>query len=160
MTIRKASASDYDQVWTIFARVIATGDTYVFDPSTPKSDLKKLWFADSMTTFVAEENDEIIGSYFIKPNQLDLGSHVANCGYMVSPEARGKGIGGRLCEHSLRFAKESGYLSMQFNIVVSTNTAAVALWKKHGFRILGTTPKGFRRPDGVLLDTHIMYREL
>jgi RimJ/RimL family protein N-acetyltransferase len=33
---------------------------------------------------------------------------------------------------------------MQFNFVVSTNTAAVALWQKLGFAIVGTLPKAFR----------------
>jgi hypothetical protein len=31
---------------------------------------------------------------------------------------------------------------MQFNSVVSTNAAAVHLWKTLGYQIIGTTPKG------------------
>lgn len=59
-----------------------------------------------METFVAVGDDEeIVGTYFIKPNQIDLGNHIANCGYMVSPEHHGRGIGKLLCEHSLKFAK-------------------------------------------------------
>lgn len=49
---------------------------------------------------------------------------------------------------------------MQFNIVVSTNEAAVHLWQKHGFRIIGTTPKGYRHQTLGLVDTLIMFREL
>lgn len=158
--IRKAAPSDTDQVWDIFSQVIQTGDTFVFDPHTPKADLEKLWFAPNMQTFVAADNGVIEGSYFIKPNQIDLGNHVANCGYMVSPGARGKGIGQILCEHSLRVARESGYKGMQFNIVVSTNAGAVRLWEKCGFRIIGTTPSGFRHARLGYVDTHIMYREL
>jgi L-amino acid N-acyltransferase YncA len=76
LTIRKATGADYDQVWEIYSAVIETGDTYVFDPETPRSDLAKHWFAKSMTTFVAEEVGEIRGTYIIKPNQMDLGSHI------------------------------------------------------------------------------------
>ncbi len=160
LTIRKAVKTDYDPVWDIFSQVIQTGDTYVFDPRSPKSDLEKLWFAPNMQTFVAEENGVVVGTYILKPNQIDLGNHVANCGYMVSPGARGHGIGEKLCLHSLEVARASGYKAMQFNIVVSTNTGAVRLWEKCGFRIIGTTPNGFRHAALGLVDTYIMYRQL
>ncbi len=50
VTIRRAKSTDYDQVWEIFSAVIKTGDTYVFNPLTPKEDLAKHWFADYMAT--------------------------------------------------------------------------------------------------------------
>ena len=162
MNIRKAEEQkDYDKVWDIFTNVISTGDTYVFEPNTPKETLHKNWFADNMDTFVAvDESDEIIGTYIIKPNQIDLGNHIANCSYMVNPNFQGKGTGKILCEHSIKFAKEKGYLGIQFNIVISTNTIAVELWKKFGFEIIGTTPKGFRHKKLGLVDTYIMFKDL
>lgn len=96
----------------------------------------------------------------MKPNQVDLGSHIANCNYMVAPHHQGKGIGNALCAHSIQFAKNKGYLAMQFNIVMSTNTHAVKLWQKFGFVIIGTTPKGFRHQELGLVDTYIMYKDL
>jgi L-amino acid N-acyltransferase YncA len=160
MTIRKAHEADYDEVWEIFSAIIKTGDTYVFDPDTPKSELQKSWFADYMDTFVAIENNEIVGTYIIKPNQIGLGNHIANCSYMVSPAHQGKGIGKLLCEHSINFAKEKKYYGIQFNIVVSTNQSAVRLWQKFGFEIIGTTPKGFRHKELGLVDTYIMFKKL
>lgn len=160
MLIRRAVKSDAEQIWNVFSEVIRAGDTYVFDPTTTKSEMEKLWFGNHMATFVAEESGQIVGTYIIKPNQIGLGSHIANCGYMVSTSARGKGIGNRMCEHSIDFARKSGYIGIQFNIVVSTNTRAVELWKKNGFRIIGTTPKGFRHDSLGFVDTYIMYKEL
>ena len=162
MQIRKADKEkDYDKIWDIFSNVIKTGDTYVFDPNTPKEALHKHWFADYIDTFVAVDNDDtIVGTYIIKPNQIDLGNHIANCGYMVNPNYQGRGIGKLLCEHSLEFAKQKGYVGIQFNIVVSTNTNAVKLWKKLGFEIIGTTPKGFRHAALGLVDTYIMFKQL
>jgi GNAT superfamily N-acetyltransferase len=161
MTIRKADKKgDYEQVWNIFKTVISTGDTYVFDPNTPKESLYKHWFADYMDTFVAVDNDEIVGTYFIKPNQIDLGDHIANCGYMVNPKYQGRGTGKLLCEHSINFAKQKGFSGIQFNIVVSTNEPAVKLWQKFGFDIIGKTPKGFRHATLGLVDTYIMFKDL
>ena len=160
MEIRPATQQDYDSVWEIFSKVIQTGDTYAFDPETPKADLQKYWFASPIQTFVAEEDHQILGTYIMKPNQVGLGNHIANCGYMVHPDARGKGIGSLLCRHSMQIAKEQGYQAMQFNIVVSTNLNAVKLWQKNGFTIIGTTPNGFRHLQLGLVDTYIMYRPL
>jgi L-amino acid N-acyltransferase YncA len=162
MIIKKADIElDYDGVWEIFSDVIAGGDAFSFVPDTPKADLKKLWFADNMDTFVAVDNSgKVVGSYYVKPNQPGLGSHVANAGYMVHPDEKGKGIGKLLCQHSIDFAREKGYLGMQFNIVVSTNESAVKLWKTCGFSIIGTTPQGFRHQRLGLVDTYIMYKSL
>lgn len=160
MIIRKAVLEDYDAVWEIFSKVIETGDTYVFDPSTPKKDLEKHWFAPYMHTYVAEENGVIYGTYILKPNQIDLGSHIANAGYMVSPNAQGRGVGRQLCEHSIDLATQLKFRAIQFNIVVSTNKRAVALWQKNGFDIIGTTPGGFRHSQLGFVDTYIMYKRL
>lgn len=161
MNIRKAVETDYNQIWELFSRVIKTGDTYVFNPNTQKADLKKHWLADYMETFIIEDSShQIAGTYIIKPNQIDLGNHIANCSYMVHPNMQGKGIGKKLCEHSLMVAKKSGYKGVQFNIVVSTNKAAIQLWKKFGFEIIGTTPNGFRHATLDFVDTYIMYKSI
>ena len=49
---------------------------------------------------------------------------------------------------------------MQFNAVVSTNTRAVALWERFGFRVIGTVPEGFRHTRLGYVDLFIMYRKL
>ncbi|WP_254411394.1 GNAT family N-acetyltransferase [Dyadobacter diqingensis] len=160
MHIRKAIDQDRHEVWEIFTAVIQTGDTYVFAPDTPKEDLDKIWFASYMETYVLEDNGEILGTYVIKPNQIDLGSHIANGSYMVHPKAQGRGIGNLLCEHSLIEAKRFGFKAMQFNIVVSTNKVAVKLWQKHGFEIIGTIPEGFNHLELGYVDAYIMFRKL
>ncbi len=53
----------------------------MFDPNTPKEALDKHWFAEQIDTFVAVNDDNVIlGTYIIKPNQIDLGNHIANSG--------------------------------------------------------------------------------
>ena len=160
MIIREATLNDHDGIWEIFEQVIKPGDTYAFDPNSKREDLPKLWFALGMKVYVAEENGKILGTYFIKPNQAGLGAHIANCGYMVHPEARGRGLGKQLFDHSWLVAKELDYKGMQFNFVVSTNRVAVKLWKKLGFKIIGTIPKGFNHQQLGYVDAYIMFREI
>jgi L-amino acid N-acyltransferase YncA len=160
MLIRKYKESDFEAIWEIFHNVIKTGDTYVFSPDSPKENLQKHWLAPYMNTYVVEEDGKILGTYIIKPNQIDLGSHIANASYMVNPEIQGKGVGKLMCEHSLNEAKLAGYRAMQFNIVVSTNQGAVNLWKKFGFDIIGTIPEAFNHQTLGYVDAYIMYRKL
>jgi ribosomal protein S18 acetylase RimI-like enzyme len=102
----------------------------------------------------------VIGTYKLKPNQPGLGNHVCNCGYVVSPHARGRGIASALCEHSQTEAQTMGYLAMQFNLVVSSNEVAVRLWQKLGFRIIGTLPGAFRHSQLGFVDAYVMYKHL
>ncbi|MGC4016488.1 MAG: GNAT family N-acetyltransferase [Luteolibacter sp.] len=160
MEIRQAEITDWKAIWKIFHSVIVDGDTYVFDPDTPEAAARSYWFAEGTSTWVATDQGEILGTYIFKANQPALGSHIANASYMVSPNARGKGVGSAMCRHSLQAAEQAGFLAMQFNIVVSTNAPAVHLWKKHGFRTIGTIPKGYRHRQLGLVDALIMFREL
>jgi ribosomal protein S18 acetylase RimI-like enzyme len=49
---------------------------------------------------------------------------------------------------------------MQFNFVVSTNTAAVHLWERHGFKIVGQVPGAFRHAVHGPTDIYVMHRHL
>lgn len=147
-------------MWPIFRAVVATGTTYVFSPDTAKEDAVAYWFGPGITSYVAEEQSRVVGMYKIVPNQRDLGSHVANASFMVDPTQGGRGVGKAMGLHCLREARRMGFSAMQFNFVVSTNQAAVALWKTLGFSIVGTLPKVFRHRDLGYVDAYVMHRFL
>jgi GNAT superfamily N-acetyltransferase len=159
-TIRRAVETDFDSMWPIFRAVVATADTYPFPPGTTREEGFEYWFGPGATTYVAEDTGRIRGMYKIVANQRGLGSHVANASFMVDPSCSGRGIGRQMGEHCLEEARRLGYLAMQFNFVVSTNGAAVALWQKLGFAIVGTVPKAFRHSTLGYVDTYVMYRSL
>ncbi len=158
--IREIDAGEFDLVWPIFRAIVAAGDTYSYAPDTSFEDARAMWTTAPTRCFAALIDGKPAGCYMLKPNQPGLGSHVANAGYMVAAHARGQGLAGKLCEHSLATARDAGFLAMQFNFVVSTNEVAVKLWQKHGFRIIGTVPKAFRHAQLGLVDTYVMHRLL
>ncbi len=160
MNIREANKADFDHIWPIFHTIVSTGDTYAYPASTNKEQAFTLWMQAPRKTFVAEEDNKIIGTYYIKTNNDGPGEHVCNCGYMVSPQAQGKGIASKMCEHSQQIARDLSYKAIQFNFVASTNTGAVYLWKKLGFEIVGTLPKAFNHPKEGLVDAFVMYKWL
>jgi len=160
MHIRPAVTADFPAIWLIFQQVVATETTYMFAADTSRDDAFAYWFGEGVATFVAEEDGKVAGMVKLVPNQRDLGAHVANASFMVDPHRSGKGIGRALGWHCLRAAKQAGYLAMQFNLVISTNTVAVKLWQSLGFAIVGTLPRVYRHKTLGLVDAYVMHRFL
>lgn len=162
ITIREFQEHDWEETWQIIEPVFRAGETYAFSPEITAEEAHKAWIETPAVTFVAlDTNDEkILGTYYIKPNQPALGAHVCNCGYIVAESARGRGLAALMCDHSLEQAVARGFLAMQYNLVVATNESALHLWNKKGFEIIGTLPKSFRHSRLGLVDAHIMYKLL
>ncbi|WP_439638191.1 GNAT family N-acetyltransferase [Spirulina sp.] len=158
MTIRVAIDPDFDQIWPFWHAIVAAGETYAYPRQSTKQEAYQFWIEIPQHTYVEAEADAIHGSYYIKPNQPGPGGHVCNCGYMVAPAARGRGVATRLCQHSLQVARELGYKAMQFNSVVATNTGAVRLWERLGFAIVGRIPQAYDHATLGYVDLLVMYQ--
>jgi ribosomal protein S18 acetylase RimI-like enzyme len=160
MEIREIRSDEFSLAWPIFHSVVGMGDSYAYSSDISFEEALALWTTAPARTFIAVAEGQVVGCYLLRPNQPGLGNHVANAGYMVAREARGRGIGGLLCEHSMEVARQAGFLAMQFNFVVSSNEVAIRLWKKYGFEIVGRVPKAFRHSSLGLTDVFVMYRLL
>lgn len=162
VAIREIGAGEFERAWPVFRQVLAAGDSYTYPQDLSLQQACAMWTAAPACCFVAEAGDEVLGCYRIAPNQLagSPGDHVANGSYMVAEAARGRGIGEALCRHSLEQARLMGFSAMQFNFVVATNTAAVRLWQRCGFSVVGTLPRAFRHPRLGPVDGLVMYRSL
>ncbi len=158
--MRRAGEDDFEAIWSIFHRVVRTADTYPYPPDTDRQEAHRLWMAPPNRSYVALEDGEVAGTYYIRPNQPGQGAHVANAGFMVDPDRQGRGVGRAMGAHAVEEARRAGFLAMQFNMVVSTNRRAVALWRDLGFTVAGTIPGAFNHPEHGLVDAHVMYRKL
>ncbi len=159
--IRPIEERDWIATWRIIKPVFRAGETYAYSPEITEIEAKKVWVNLPVATYVAvDKGSEILGTYYIKPNQPALGAHVCNCGYIVSENVRGRGVATRMCEHSQREARVRGFRAMQYNLVASTNEGAVRLWKRCGFEVVGTLPKAFRHSRLGYVDAFVMYKQL
>ncbi len=158
MNIREATQADFEKIWLIFHEIVSLGETYAYSTDTTKSEALKIWLTTPRKTFVFEENNQVLGTYYLKTNQAGPGQHICNCGYMVSSKARGRGLATAMCEHSQKIAIELGYKAMQFNFVASSNIGAVRLWNKLGFETVGHLPKAFNHPALGYVDALVMYK--
>jgi L-amino acid N-acyltransferase YncA len=160
MIVRPASLSDANAIWSILEPTIRAGETYTLPRNMDRQQALDYWFSLENTVFVAEEGDEIIGTYYLRPNQKGGGAHVCNCGYMTAAVASGRGVAQTMCAHSLEHARSLGFRAMQFNFVVSTNERAVHLWHKFGFETVGRLPGAFLHPRLGYVDAFVMFRNL
>jgi L-amino acid N-acyltransferase YncA len=160
LKIRPAAKGDHSAIWSIMEPIVRAGETYTLPADMTEADGLEYWTGSDRETFVAEEDGKVIGTYYIRANQMGGGSHVANCGYMTHISAHGRGVARTMCEHSLVHARERGFHAMQFNFVVSTNERAVRLWQSLGFDMVGRLPLAFRRPSGECVDAIVMFRQL
>jgi ribosomal protein S18 acetylase RimI-like enzyme len=159
--IRPFEENDWPSIWYFMEPVFRAGETYAFSPDITEKESYNFWIEVPAATFVAlDENQKIVGTYYIKKNQPGLGSHICNCGYIVDGNERGKGIASVMCEHSQLEAIARGFRAMQYNLVVSSNEGAVRLWKKLGFEVVGTIPEAFHHHRLGYVDAFVMYKQL
>jgi ribosomal protein S18 acetylase RimI-like enzyme len=160
MLIRPASVADYAAIWRILEPVIRAGETYALPREMSEGEAIAYWTGSDRETFVAEQDGNILGTYYLRANQAGGGAHVANCGYVTDVVATGQGVARQMCEHSLLYAKRRGFRAMQFNLVVATNTRAIKLWQSLGFEILARLPGAFEHPLMGDVDALVMFRNL
>ena len=159
--IRPITDAEWPGLWPIIEAVTRAGETYTYPLDMTEAQAHAMWTPPAPGgTLVAIEDGLVLGAAKIIPNQQGNGAHVANGSFMVSPEARGRGVARSLGEAALAFARDAGFKSMQFNAVVETNTVAVGLWRKLGFEIVGTVPQAFDHPVHGLVGLHVMHRKL
>ena len=140
--------------------VIRQGQTYALPTDLSRQEALAYWHSPTHLVFVAVDAEQVLGTYYLRPNQPGPGAHVANCGYITAQAARGRGVASAMCAHSLKEARTRGYLAMQYNLVVTTNEGAIRLWEKHGFSTVGRLPGAFRHPTLGLVDALVMHRDL
>jgi len=173
-TIRNAEQRDFGPILRLACLIAEAGDTFPwegFEQGVCKEEqaeqtamLSETWLPDPgqcRQAFVCEveEFEGIAGVYILQPKGLGRCRHVAQGAYMVDPTLRGQGLGKQLCRHSLEEARRQKYAGMQFDMVVSTNVAAIKAWTACGFKIMCTLPRVFQHPEEGFVDAHVMFND-
>jgi ribosomal protein S18 acetylase RimI-like enzyme len=160
MQIRPATDADWPHLWAMIEPIMREGETFALPRNGDEAAARAYFASPEKVNFVAEEQDIVLGASYVRANQQGGGSHIANCGYMTAPAARGRGIARALCAHSIDYCRAQGFKGIQFNFVVSTNEPAVHLWQSFGFDILARLPKAFEHPRLGLVDALLMFKQL
>ena len=117
MHFRLADDRDDDALWHIIEPTVRAGETWALPRDWTREAALAYWRAPSLETWVADRGTpggtpdarDVVGTYFLRPAQLGPGSHIGNGGYMVRPDAWGKGVASAMCDHSIQRARERGF---------------------------------------------------
>ena len=96
MQIRPYGPGDWPALWSLLEPVFRAGETFPHDPAITEAEAQLAWVEQSQAVMVAvEPAGSVVGTYYIRPNSLALGAHVANAGDVVAEHCRRQGIGSR-----------------------------------------------------------------
>lgn len=141
----------------IWNEVIEAGDSFPGEYVLTLAQARDM-FAAQTEAVCALLNGKVVGAYILHPNISGRCAHISNASYAVKKDSRSQGIGRAMVSDCIRRAKEDGFHGLQFNAVVSSNKAAIALYLKLGFTVIGTIPGGYRLKDGSYTDTLIFLK--
>ena len=89
LQIRPYEPADWPAVWALLEPVFRSGETFPHDPAIPEQDARASWVEQSQSVMVAvDPAGAVVGTYYLRPNSLSLGAHVANAGYVVAESCR------------------------------------------------------------------------
>lgn len=158
--MRKLEERDINSAKDIWNKVVLDGVAFPQTEALDFDSAKEFFSSQSYTGVAENENGEIVGMYILHPNNVGRCGHICNASYAVKSNLRGQHIGEKLVTDCIEKAKEIGFIILQFNAVVKSNTSALHLYEKLGFVRLGTIPKGFRLDNGKYEDIIPHYIEL
>ncbi len=164
LTIKKATPSDAANLLEFMKLIGSETDNLTFGAEgVPFSTEDEAAYIASMedsrdnVMLLAKDGEKIVGNASLNrlPRRM---SHRGDFSVAVAKEYWNKGIGGRLLEEILSFAKENGFSVIDLQ-VRSDNLSAIHLYEKLGFRKIGCHP-AFFRINGVDVAFDYMYLNL
>jgi L-phenylalanine/L-methionine N-acetyltransferase len=104
--------------------------------------------------FVAEEEGRLLGRLSLARDPHPASRHVADLGLMVDARHRRRGIGRRLLEEAVAWARSSGVVKLELH-VFPWNEPALGLYESFGFEREGYRKEQYAR-DGEYVDAILM----
>ena len=133
MVFRKALDNDKDPVWEL----IKSSNSGIVDSETSKSQTLTYWFNPGFITYIAELDGKLIGSFIIREIDSELSPHIAHAIYVISPDHTEPTIDHQMVLFSLAVARDHGFLSIQFDLVVTHKDQNLQHWEDLGFNVIG-----------------------
>jgi L-amino acid N-acyltransferase YncA len=154
-TTRPARPEDADAMARLFAAVAAERDGIATEPPVDLEDRTARFARTVDGAVVAEARGRIVGMIHVEESRHGFG----DLGMLVTASWRGRGVGSALLRAATDWSRSRGLHKLCLE-VFPTNTAAIALYRKHGFVEEGTRIKQYRRANGELWDAIVMGLEL
>ncbi len=147
--IRPFAADDEDEFFGAFELIVNDGEGFPLAAPLTRAAFDDYWFGPNTAVWVVRVDGALAGGYYVKPNFVGRGAHIANAGYFLEEAHRGSGLGRRMVIHSLDEARRLGFDALQFNLVFASNPAR-QMYRELGFQEIGMIPAAVDGEDAVI----------
>lgn len=161
-TIEKAKVSDAAAVLEYLKQIGGETDNLTFGveglPCSVEDEekyIKSLEESTSSVMFTAKINGVIVGDAHFSSSTRERIKHRGEIGISVLKDYWGKGVGSKLMESIIDFAKNTAGCEIIALQVRSDNERAINLYKKYGFEKIGQF-KGYLKINGEYIDCDFM----
>jgi RimJ/RimL family protein N-acetyltransferase len=165
-TIRQPSIDDAEAIINYSKIVFASTDQVLttLEEYTITVENEKIWVQNlndnpNALLLIAQLNNQIVGFLFFIPNTKKKNAHTGEFGVNVHPNFQGIGIGHRLIETLLAWARDNKQIEKVSLTVFSTNAQAIKLYKNVGFIEEGRHINAIKQLNGAYVDSVQMYLE-
>ena len=163
VTIRQARPEDAAQLIAYLRRVFAEPGVNLitavdeFNPTVESEAriINEMNRSANSLFLVAESDGHIVGQLTLEGGKRRHVRHAATLGITVADGWRGRGIGRRLMERAIDWARAGGVISRVELHVFARNHNAIRLYESCGFVLEGTRHRAIHR-DGQYLDDLVM----
>ena len=131
-----------------------SSEEYAVDIKGEQASIETILATENALTYLAIENDEIVGCLNIRPYGLSRQKHAASIGVSVKKDYWAQGIGRALMKKAISFFEASALHRLELT-VVKDNVRAVDLYKSLGFKEEGLL-KDLQQVDGEYYDVVAM----
>lgn len=156
--VRAMTAEDVPAVLR-FARGLPVHDLLFLRRDIRSEKVLRAWVeqiaAGTIRSLLAVSGEEVLGCAALVRDTLSWSPHVVEMRVLVSPGARGAGLGRRLAEDAFTRAVEDGAEKIVVHITPD-QSAAIALFEEMGFRAEAMLHDHVRDADGTTHDLAIL----
>jgi RimJ/RimL family protein N-acetyltransferase len=160
ISIRPAEGSDASELVALAAAIGAEPGGWLLTTEAwrPVADerryLKAVRRHADAAVLVALDDDRIVGRLSLARDPHPASTHVADLGMMVAASHRRRGIGRKLLEAAVSWARAAGVEKLELH-VFPWNEPAIRLYEDFGFEREGLRRRHYFR-DGVAVDALLM----
>lgn len=162
IVIDKACPDDAAEILDYLKKIGQESDNLTFGaeglPFTVEQEteyLKNLESSRNSVIFVARDGNTVVGDASLSCSERERLKHHGELGISVLKEYWGNGIGSKLMQKIIDFARNDANAEILFLNVRSDNHRAISLYKKFGFKKVGILP-GYLKINGQLIDCDYM----
>ncbi|KMJ57842.1 acetyltransferase [Bacillus sp. LL01] len=162
MIIREARIEDAEALLTHARKVYGEGRNLLTAPEEFKvtTDQEEQWLRDNLDkghlTLVAEQDSRIVGMLNATRGSRIRVKHICMFGISIQEEHCDNGLGSKMINRLLDWAKEVEEIEKVCLEVFAHNERAIHLYKKLGFKVEGRKEKHVKFEDGTYSDELIM----